>query len=78
MRAILERLLDHFGIEVSDRPLKPRSKNVVQGETRKTKRVRLFTEFIPERLRSHAGALAGELSRQNRSDGRPEIGLQNT
>jgi DNA-binding transcriptional LysR family regulator len=33
---------------------------LTQGETRKTKRVRLFTEFISNRLRAHAGILAGE------------------
>ena len=32
---------------------------LTQGETRKTRRVRLFTAFIAERLRRHAGVLAG-------------------
>lgn len=32
---------------------------LTQGETRKTRRVRLFTAFIAERLRKHAGVLAG-------------------
>ncbi|MEP7454065.1 LysR family transcriptional regulator [Phyllobacterium sp. SB3] len=36
---------------------------LTQGETRKTKRVRLFTEFISERLRAHTGVLAGGKSR---------------
>lgn len=36
---------------------------LTQGETRKTKRVRLFTEFISERLRGYAGVLAGDKSR---------------
>lgn len=34
---------------------------LTQGETRKTRRVRLFTEFISNRLRAHAGLLAGEI-----------------
>lgn len=33
---------------------------LTQGETRKTRRVRLFTEFIAARLRGHAAVLAGE------------------
>ena len=33
---------------------------LTQGETRKTKRVRLFTEFIARRLAAHAPLLAGE------------------
>jgi hypothetical protein len=43
----------------------PRSSAVkgCSGETRKTKRVRLFTEFLSERLRAHAGLLAGDKSR---------------
>jgi DNA-binding transcriptional LysR family regulator len=32
---------------------------LTQGETRKTKRVRLFTEFVSRRLASHAPLLAG-------------------
>jgi len=36
---------------------------LTQGETRKTKRVRLFTEVISDRLRAHAGLLAGDKSR---------------
>lgn len=32
---------------------------LTQGETRKTKRVRLFTEFVSKRLASHASLLAG-------------------
>ena len=32
---------------------------LTQGETRKTKRVRLFTEFISERLAAHVALLAG-------------------
>ena len=32
---------------------------LTQGETRKTKRVRLFTEFMSERLATHAPLLAG-------------------
>ena len=35
---------------------------LTQGETRKTRRVRLFTEFISNRLRAHAGLLAGDKS----------------
>lgn len=35
---------------------------LTQGEARKTKRVRLFTEFISERLRAHAELLAGEIN----------------
>lgn len=35
---------------------------LTQGETRKTRRVRLFTEFISNRLRAHAAALAGDKS----------------
>lgn len=35
---------------------------LTQGETRKTKRVRLFTEFISRRLAAHAPLLAGMLS----------------
>lgn len=35
---------------------------LTQGETRKTKRVRLFTEFISNRLRAYAGILAGDKS----------------
>ena len=55
---------------------------LTQGETRKTKRVRLFTEFISERLHAHAGVLAGDTSRQDQSsklDGqqRTAISLQN-
>jgi DNA-binding transcriptional LysR family regulator len=38
---------------------------LTQGETRKTRRVRLFTEFISNRLRAHAGLLAGDGSRQD-------------
>ena len=55
---------------------------LTQGETRKTKRVRLFTEFISERLRAHAGVLAGDTSRQDQSSKldnqrRTAISLQN-
>jgi hypothetical protein len=32
---------------------------LTQGETRKTKRVRLFTEFVSRRLAAHASLLAG-------------------
>ncbi|VXD02103.1 hypothetical protein SPHINGOT1_390010 [Sphingomonas sp. T1] len=32
---------------------------LTQGETRKTKRVRLFTEFVSHRLAAHAPLLAG-------------------
>jgi DNA-binding transcriptional LysR family regulator len=32
---------------------------LTQGETRKTKRVRLFTEFLSRRLAAHAPLLAG-------------------
>lgn len=52
---------------------------LTQGETRKTKRVRLFTEFISERLRAHARALAGDTARQDdstRSDRRTTISSQ--
>ncbi|MBS1101686.1 LysR family transcriptional regulator [Gluconobacter sp. Dm-62] len=35
---------------------------LTQGETRRTKRVRLFTEFISRRLASHAPLLAGSIS----------------
>jgi DNA-binding transcriptional LysR family regulator len=35
---------------------------LTQGETRKTKRVRLFTEFISRRLAAHAPLLAGSLA----------------
>ncbi len=34
---------------------------LTQGETRKTKRVRLFTEFISERLAAHVPLLAGQV-----------------
>jgi DNA-binding transcriptional LysR family regulator len=40
---------------------------LTQGETRKTKRVRLFTEFISERLRAHADVLLGDKPRQDQS-----------
>jgi hypothetical protein len=33
---------------------------LTQGETRKTKRVRLFTEFISRRLAAYASLLAGQ------------------
>jgi DNA-binding transcriptional LysR family regulator len=36
---------------------------LTQGETRKTKRVRLFTEFVARRLAAHAPLLAGLSSR---------------
>jgi DNA-binding transcriptional LysR family regulator len=39
---------------------------LAHGETRKTKRVRMFTEFISERLRAHASVLGGDKSRQDR------------
>jgi hypothetical protein len=32
---------------------------LTQGETRKTKRVRLFTDFLSRRLAAHASLLAG-------------------
>ena len=32
---------------------------LMQGETRKTKRVRLFTEFVSRRLAAYASLLAG-------------------
>jgi hypothetical protein len=32
---------------------------LTQGETRKTKRVRLFTEFVSQRLAAYAPLLAG-------------------
>jgi DNA-binding transcriptional LysR family regulator len=32
---------------------------LTQGETRKTKRVRLFTQFVSQRLNAHAPLLAG-------------------
>ena len=32
---------------------------LTQGETRKTKRVRLFTQFVARRLAAYAPALAG-------------------
>ena len=32
---------------------------LTQGETRKTRRVRLFTDFIGSRLRNHSAILAG-------------------
>jgi len=38
---------------------------LTQGETRKTKRVRLFTEFISRRLAAHAPLLAGVSSSYN-------------
>lgn len=34
---------------------------LTQGETRKTKRVRLFTEFISARLADHAASLGGDI-----------------
>ena len=33
---------------------------LTQGETRKTKRVRIFTEFVSRRLAAHAPLLAGQ------------------
>jgi hypothetical protein len=33
---------------------------LTQGETRKTKRVRLFTEFVSRRLAAYAPLLAGQ------------------
>jgi hypothetical protein len=33
---------------------------LTQGETRKTKRVRLFTEFVSHRLAAYAPLLAGQ------------------
>jgi hypothetical protein len=35
---------------------------LTQGETRKTKRVRLFTEFVSRRLAAYAPLLAGLIS----------------
>ena len=35
---------------------------LTQGETRKTKRVRLFTEFISRRLATYASLLAGTVA----------------
>ena len=35
---------------------------LTQGETRKTKRVRLFTKFVAERLAAQASLLAGEIA----------------
>jgi DNA-binding transcriptional LysR family regulator len=43
---------------------------LTQGETRKTKRVRLFTEFVSRRLAAHAPLLAG-LSSTSESDAEP-------
>src|SRR3546814_9087844 len=41
---------------------------LTQGETRKTKRVRLFTEFISRRLAAYAPLLAGLSVSSNRSE----------
>lgn len=38
---------------------------LTQGETRKTKRVRLFTEFLSRRLAAHAARLAGRAARSD-------------
>jgi DNA-binding transcriptional LysR family regulator len=44
---------------------------LTQGETRKTKRVRLFTEFVSRRLAAYAPLLAGQsISRDRRPAGR--------
>jgi hypothetical protein len=42
---------------------------VTQGETRKTKRVRLFTEFLSRRLSAYAPLLAGLGSFQRLKNG---------
>jgi len=46
---------------------------LTQGETRKTKRVRLFTEFISQRLNAHAGLMAGKVGTQSKKK-RPSHG----
>jgi len=43
---------------------------LTQGETRKTKRVRLFTEFVSRRLAAYAPLLAGSSPRDGRGTGR--------
>jgi DNA-binding transcriptional LysR family regulator len=52
---------DHLLVKVPGIDLKSRSTIwlLTQGETRKTKRVRLFTEFISRRLAAYAPRLAG-------------------